>query len=430
MKKVIINIILVILNLGLATILGTLLICVSFKIDTGKINQNVQKSAKIMDEEGKYYKVYPWCHSQLDNWTDSIILLEAANDYVQTTVNRAMMVYRGEVNNLDPCESLVSHYGYNVEFSGTSSYARYWHGFLVIIKPLLLVMDYGGIRVLNGIVQVLLIIAIIFLFYKRKKKEYIIPYLISYLMLMPVVLMKSMQFSACFYILSIGVLSLLLLNDETRFKYSFIVFLNLGIMTAYFDFLTYPAATFGVPAVVMIAMHSGDLKDNLISLIKNGICWCVGFGCMWISKWIIGYRLTGYNIIKEARESVEKRTANQSADGSEIYSLKEGLWTNLKTFFTTPFAILFLIFVAVAIVIILIRVHKSSDRKAECIRILVHLIPFVLLAALPFVWYSFALNHSVIHYWYTNKLCIVFVLAIMFGLVRAVPQKALENFRN
>ena len=52
--------------------------------------------------------------------------------------------------------------------------------------------------------------------------------------------------------------------------------------------------------------------------------------------------------------------------------------------------------------------------------VILRAIPFMLLALAPAVWYVFARNHSAIHYWFTNKACIVTALAGMCGLLYAI----------
>ena len=51
------------------------------------------------------------------------------------------------------------------------------------------------------------------------------------------------------------------------------------------------------------------------------------------------------------------------------------------------------------------------------------LFPFLLTGLAPVAWYAFATNHSVIHYWFTNKACVVSFLGIVFGLVCLLQTK-------
>ena len=50
-------------------------------------------------------------------------------------------------------------------------------------------------------------------------------------------------------------------------------------MTAYVDFLTYPIATFGVPAIIGVVLsRDNHLEEKLVEIVRNGLLWCLGYG--------------------------------------------------------------------------------------------------------------------------------------------------------
>lgn len=180
------------------------------------------------------------------------MLLEAANKNDEDVVNRAMSVYRIDYKDetIGPYNTLIKHYVNNEDYEILTSYERYWHGYLVTLKPLLFIFNYSQIRVLNLIIESLLTILVLASMYKRKLNEYIIPYAISYLLLNPYVISLSLQYSTIFYIFTISTLLILLVDKDKLVKYSYLLFLNIGIFTAYFDYLTYPMVSFGMPLYI------------------------------------------------------------------------------------------------------------------------------------------------------------------------------------
>ena len=118
----------VVLNLIVAAGLGTLLLWAVYCLPIDSIEQHVRSSAVTIQEEGVYPRLYSWCHSKLDNWTDSIMLLEAADATDASALEKAMLAYRGTIDDSNPAETLIAHYIQNVEFTRTTDYARYWHG--------------------------------------------------------------------------------------------------------------------------------------------------------------------------------------------------------------------------------------------------------------------------------------------------------------
>ncbi len=397
-------------NILIAALLGTVLLTGVYCLPVHSVDDNVKSSAVVFQEEGKYPNLFSWCHSRLDNFTDAIMLLEAADDTDASAFNKAMLAYRGVIAGKSPTDTLVDHYVNSADFTSFYTYPRYWHGYQVLLKPLLEVTNYQSIRTINGIVQFLLIVFTFCLMVRRKMTGYVIPYLLSYLMLMPVALAKSMQFSSCFYIFTIGIIVLLLFKDKINNKFAIFLFLNIGIATAFFDYLTYPIATFGIPMVLYLGICSDKKwKEKIIISINSLLCWGIGYAGMWSSKWIIGSLTTDQNVIKNALEAFTLRSSHTSVDGNTSYSILDCEIENITTFFTTPFTFLVLAFVCIMILKIIITKRLTFAGVCNL------LIPYILIAALPLLWYAFTTNHSTIHFWFTNKACVVFVLALMCG---------------
>lgn len=395
----------------LAVLIGTALLIGVYDLPTNQIANNVEKSSYIIQEEGTYPHLVEWATSQLDNWTDSIMLMESANEAITDPINDAMNIPRGYISGYNPAETIVAHYIKGMPYERITEYPRYWHGYLVFLKLLLEVMDYETIRLLNGIAQILLVVLLSLLLVKKGHKLASVSYIAAYLMLMPIALAKSIQFSTCFYVFSIGCLALLLIKDEEREKKSQVVFLYCGILTAFFDFLTYPISTFGVPMLVYLLLSDSETTESKLSaIIKNGLSWCIGFAGMWASKWVLASIITGENIIANGIGAVANRTSNFSPDGTSKYSIYACEIKNFKTFFKTP-ATLIVIMLLAFLIVKCIRMKKRSFE--DNVRIL---FPFFLTGLAPIVWYAFATNHSMIHYWFTNKACVISILAILFGV--------------
>ena len=400
------------LNLIGAVILGVVLLTAVYKLPIERVDNNVRNSAEIIQSEGDFPIRYSWCSSQMFNYTDSIMLLEAADDSESSALERALMAYRGKIDGVSGISNtLVSHYISGIEYTGKTSYSRYWHGYQVIFKPLLEIMDYGAIRVLNSIVQVALVILISVLLAKRNAGQYILPFLCAYLMLNPLTMGVSMQYSFCFYMIALGCIALLLLPEKKRSRYAYLVFLNIGIFTAYFDFLTYPIAAFGIPAVLYTVLKKEDsLTKKLEDLIRFGVVWCFGYGGMWVSKWVVANLLTGYDTIAEAVSQFSIRTSTKNNYGTP-FTKASCILLNCGEFLFTPASIICIVFA-----LYLIRKIKASGSSGSN-ETLARFFPYLVLSFAPIVWYAFASNHSLIHYFMANKSCVVTMFAILAGLV-------------
>lgn len=406
-----------------AVLLGTVLMTAVYMIPVDRIEDNVILSAQFLKEEGKYHNAFPWCTSRLDNFTDSIMLTEAAYDSDKPDIIEAMEAGRQHINGKAPYDSFVSHYADGAPFDSETTYSRYWHGYLVFLKPILLIADYSAIRMVNLFVQLLLSIIIVCLLVKNKMKKYIIPYLIAYAFIMPVVIAKSLQFSSCYYIMTAS--CIVLLAGKSKLSQNVVyVFLCAGICTAFFDFLTYPIATFGVPAVMYFCMQEKkSVKENAADFAKIIFAWGIGYVGMWAGKWIIGSFITQENVILNAIESVMIRTSNAASvpgNADEVTAF-DTLVLNLRYFLNTPVTVGAVLFVLVTLVLIIINYCKNNvlDLRS-CIEIL---IPFAVVAVLPPVWYAFTLNHSSIHSWFTHKGLVVSAFAVMCMSVKVYTEQ-------
>ena len=408
-KTVLKNIVLVTFSLILAAAIGIGLLTAVYLLPVEQIEQNVDRSALIIQEEGTYKEISSWFYSRLDNWTDSITLMEAATGPETTALEAAVNVTHGSIVGATPADTLVAHYIDGEPYDSIVEYSRYWHGYLLLIKPLLCFMDYQAIRILNGIVQLLFVATICFLLYQKKLSAYIPSVVLVYLSLMPVALACSIQFSTCFYIIMASLLVLLLINKQKLDRFAGLLFLCIGMATSYFDFWTYPIATFGIPiCLLLLLMSTSDLEQKLLQIVKCGIFWCIGFGGFLVSKWVISYLVCGYDFSK-ILSLLDVRTSMTDASG--VVSLYQIEMLNYTTFLKTPITVLSIYFIGKKMC------ANKSDSDLWNQTLYRAVLPYLLVALAPVVWFAFAGNHSAIHYSFTNKACAVTLFAVLLSAI-------------
>lgn len=427
---------LLLLKLLIGVALGTVLMISVYFIPTNQIEKHVGDSAEVFETEGRYPEFFVnkgiggrgYCNSRRDNVSDSFMLLEAAyNSKYETTkkyqnkgpVALSMLNIRyGKPS--DPVGSLVDHYKYGKKFNYEIMYGRYWNGYLSYLKPLLLLFDYSAIRIINIVFQIILFALIIFFLNKKGLKQYIAPYILSILMAMPVAIVLNMQLSNCFTVLNMGMLVVLLCKDYLEERVCSI-FLILGMVTAFIDLFSYPLATFGVPAVLYFTItKSESIKKVFIKIVKIGLPWGIGYGVMWLGKWIIGNILSGENIFKDGFEQVVLRTGTAAEKGSELhFSIFRAVGRNLGAFLFTPVTIILGIFVLVMLILIIRKLKGHLKEKSQKIELLKISIPYLLLMFAPIVWYIVIRNHSATHaYLFANKELLISSMALAFWMMK------------
>ena len=416
-KKIGFSIVIIFSEILVSIILATILMIFIYSLPTDNCIKNLKKSIDIYEKEGNY----PCCfgqsiiHSKCDNWTDSIMLLSASYPVKKGEIVRSSMMntyLRG--NKLSPADSLVKigHNDKDIKINNVN-YARYWHGYLIILKPLLIFTDVSNIRSLNSYCVLILFILSLILFYKRLGIFYTIAYFLSIMTLNLVSISMSFQYSSIYYI-SILFTILILINSDFLLKNNlFLYFFTLiGIFVAFFDFLTYPIVAFGLPFITLYLLNRDyilNIKNSLFLIFSFGL----GYLGMWFGKWFVCWLLTGYNCFLEAINSIKIRTSldNHFIEQHNITPL-EALLKNVVAMFNDPIFIFIFSFILFIIIFSYIK-NKKIDVSFSCKT----LIFYIALILLPIFWLVITSGHSQIHFWFTYRNLSISIFAILCLIV-------------
>lgn len=419
MKKIT-NICLILIS---GIILGFLLMILTYCLPTDAIKENVKESVYTFIKEGTYYRVVSgYESSQLDNYTDAIMLSNAFYDGNEDIINKAIQVYRYTNNSEEyPTNQLVDFFmEQNMEWEKTS-YSRYWHGYLVFLKPILLFFDYSDIRMINQVIQTLLIAFIIMLSIKRGLKQLVVPFIIAILSIVPSTIALSLQFSTTFYISLLSIIVILLFYEKLKNKEIYL-FLIIGMVTSFFDFLTSPILTFGMPLVYLIVLNQNDWKKDLKNIVVLTIMWGIGYIGMWAGKWIITCIVLQENVMTMVFDKIVERASGKTSVGN--FNRLDMLNYNLNMIKTASNSIIF----SAYLVYIICKAIKQKiwEKENEYIKA----IPFFMIAIIPLMWYIFASNHSYVHYWFTYRNLAVTIFSILIGITIAlfkIEPKSIKN---
>mgnify|MGYP007099149449 FL=1 len=119
-----------------------------YLLPTHPMEANVRSSIDIFYTESVYpQQVKGYKSSQLDNETDAIMLLDAIHPAQnRSALENALRVSRITFSDTtSSCIDLIQYAWENKTPDQTVDYTRYWHGYLVWLKPLLLLMDYADL---------------------------------------------------------------------------------------------------------------------------------------------------------------------------------------------------------------------------------------------------------------------------------------------
>ena len=376
----------------------TLLLITVFAIPTSAIKNNIVESAKQIQKEGLWFQPLGFYLFQIDNMTDCLMMNINASANSDNPIRSSMIVNysqpyeygdTGTYLKMDETTLDIAENGAN-ESTIFSDYARYWHGYQVVLRPLLYIFNYNQIRILNYITFFILLSITLLLLYKRLNIIFALTFaatlVLSNIMIVPL----AIQFSTCFYIAFIGMILILYRKKTIDSKQSAILFFSIGAFTSYMDFLTTPILTLGFPLVVLVAIDKE--KERLKSLFTQSFIWLLGYASIWSSKWLIGWILTGENIIDTALACAQQRVGNTIVFGGvEMY---------MNQFFdiilTKISNMIYPICIAIGIMIALLIFYFYKNRdKVKNFNWL------VIISLMPIVWFIVMKNHSLQHIFFT-----------------------------
>lgn len=372
---------------------GYLLLVAAYMLPTAPMSANVADSRTVFEVEGTYHDVIPGEGSaKQDNFTDAIMLLNAEYPGTESPWKKALNVPKISAEGLDsPHVLLAYHAGEALEYK-TSSYARYWHGYLAILKPVLLLFNYKQIRCLLIFLQAALIYALMYLFGKKGKQECFLPLLGAVVLLNPATCAMSLQYSSIFFLTFAQLLVFLLCETayQSNFKLWLYHFIIVGALASYLDLLTYPLVSFGVPIAYLLSQHIRGAKNGLAALVKCGIAWGFGYAGMWASKWALATLITGEDVMANALGAAQFRVSKEY-NGTD-YSPLRVIYYNVRIGKR---------FIAVVLALFALCVVYALLKKR--FRLTSEMLPQVCVWLLPLLWYTVLSNHSGIHCWFTYR---------------------------
>lgn len=340
-------------------------------------------------------------------------------EYVDSQYNLgANEKYKDKNGNLFQTKELYAlMHGENIEDS--YEYARYWHGYLVILRPLLVMFSYSAIRIVLLILMIILVTILLALLYKKIDLTIAIIFIVGLFSIGVFTITNSINESLIFIFTYIVAIILLLKKDKIKDICMF--FFIIGSITNFIDLLTAPLISLGIVGTIyFLLMQKEDNNITITKYIKEilKICisWALGYGLTWATKWLLTQVLFDRNLISQAIEQAIYRTKiPKGTDGVLRYTIKSVIDRNLE--YLTKNVIFSIITAGVIFVIYnLVRNLKINiDFKSNVKKC----IPYIVMFFLPIVWYILLKQHSMIHSFFTYRILMISVINI-FVIVRTL----------
>lgn len=364
------------------------------------IDANVRDSAAVMASEGAYPFMADRSYASMqDRVTDALILMESKSTTIsqwETIFTNPQFQYEtGE----SPVDDLLS-YSNDPDPEPTKFYVQYWMGFRPVIRLLLCFLDYYQILRYTAVLFFVLWVAVICSMANHAGTKAAFLFAISIILVRPHVIAASLQFSCCFFIAFLAMLLIPKLQKWPAWESLF--FLELGILTQYFDFYTTPVLTFVLPMTYLYILQTqSGTQPDLKQIGKNALSWSAGYGLMWLSKLILTSLLTDVNGLGTGFTSFMGRIGIEKTAGMEdYYNPLAALRTVAASLYSDREGKLILFGVIVLFFLLVLALFLRGKHHPR--ELLVHR-NLLVLAALPIIWFMAAAQPTANHHWFQYR---------------------------
>ena len=398
------------------------ILCLITKIPKEAISDNMSKSVEFYKknkgvENTKFKRESLLIHYYADSVLLNLIYCADSDSPIESAMrNEFYQKIKMDVN-YDFIE-LVEH-----KLEPNTQYMRYWHGSMVIIRPLLTILDIQGIYNLNKIALWSLAIALLIILIKKSKKLAVM-YVLAMVMTTFYIVPYCFEYSWTFYIMFIvSIIAVLIEKKGDKGLYT-LLFIS-GMVTCYFDFLTTEILTLFVPLLLVLCITKEEnriqnFKDGFMLFLKCSALWGISYCAMWAAKWILASIILNVNALDYIKEHALLRINGLQG----VASYNKLYWGAIRNNWITIYPINIIkeegILIAISGVLLLTFIVLVDWKKVKEDKFYIVLL---IIALMPYLRYLVLANHSYRHCFFTFRDQIISIICIGIVLINCFNKR-------
>lgn len=287
-----------------------------------------------------------------------------------------------------------------------SDYARFWHGYAVVSRPVIAHYGYGQLMMVSFWGFFVLLILLLWQLSSRFGSGS------GAALLIPLIIVNTAGVftywtKAVTWLVALGASVVLLrLLDRKPDLVPALPFFVVGALTSYVDFLQTPLVTFTLPAVALL-LHGlrsgvlGSVSRQFRTLLVVSVSWIVGYAGAWTAKWILALVLVEGFALSSVFDTIAFRLSGEYASatpgiGRAIAAVVGELGTRQLVMGVVAYV--------VPLMVPRVRRHLAmAVRNAPA---------FLALAVLPILWIEILSNHSQVHSHFAQVNLVIPLLAL------------------
>ena len=387
------------------------LLALVYLLPTAGMKAHVGNTLGNFEKEGMYfYSLTGEAGADQDNFIEALYLDQAIvgtedADLMSCVLSGYDYVYKDASDTIGNLTKAVTEPD-SVTIMDTER--RFFNGQVIILKPLLTVMGYTGVRTFCLYSCVLGTAWFFWLLHRRGFGRFILPALLAILFLRPVTAWTGIAFTLIYACMLIPCIVMLLVKKETLQEKAWLIFGVTGAVTFCFNMNYFQLLSFCIPFLVYMLITGIPEKSlGFIRILADWfIAWMAGYGGAMLIKWILYAIVIDGSIFKTVTDRMAERTGLYEVTrfGTVIKNVGiafGSLWWDLAE----------LGFIGFTVVRWIRKKEKISFSVAEILLLLAALL-------IPLGRFVLFANHSDQHAGFVYRLLMMPVLAVNWMLTK------------
>lgn len=403
----------------LFSLIGLILLLGAFLLPTERIWNNVEASMESLVNETDYYSLTGGVYgTTIDNYTEALYLNQALVGYKDGgLIESALSGYEFDSGKgFFPVENLNSVISDSENVSLVSSESRFFNGYLILIKPALMLMGYGVIRELNLYLCLFLTLGFFYLMKKRDLGIYIPAFLVSILLLRPITVCSCVSLFGFYCCMIVPCIVMLKMDKNKLEKNAWLIFNITGITSFYFNMNYFQLLCFAIPLAVYFLIMGINESPRLIirKTLDYFVSWFAGFAGMMIMKWVYYAIFINPDIFTKVYESFVLRSG--SDDYSRLYALTKNIKYAIGNIWWDLTELIFCI-------LCILKYRKGHDNSGQKGPTFSEILLFFLFLFITVLRSLVLANHVIVHAFVTYRLWMIPLLMFNIVITRIVCRK-------
>lgn len=291
----------------------------------------------------------------------------------------------------------------------TYEYGRYWHGYCILVRPLLLVLNRNQIRLLYGACLLCAFLSLLVILYRKKRFTELLCLVCAAYLCNFYVTTKSLQYFNC--TLAALLASCLMLHKQSLYRNrKGLCFFIIGMLVNFFDLLTFESLTLSLPLLFAELENEERLSRKLLNVIQASLSWLAGYALMFAAKCLLYYFAAPDIAAKMLAFKITQRMIG--VDSSEKYPFSETLKLTLSCLKGITFSNYGKVCWFSAILLLIVAVLRIFYRNKK----LDNAIAAFVIGLIPIARFFVVREHSSSHFYFTYYALITLVIAVFYGI--------------